>query len=296
MRICAAARRSASWNAPGRSPEARRVLCLVLSLLLGLTSAASAQSRRSAPAEPLPLVIVDAGHGGVDKGATGPGGTREKDVALAVARRLAALLREEGRYEVRLTRDRDTLIALRERARRANAWRGQDGRAALFVSIHCNASDHRTARGVETFFLSEARTEDARRVAQRENAAQRFENGNGRFDPLTFILRDLQQNQYLRESSDGAALIQARLASTHPGPDRGVKQAGFVVLDGAFMPAVLVEIGFITNPAEERLLRSREHQDRVARSLARGVRDFFGRPAAARVASETQAQPRSTQP
>ncbi|MBA2245192.1 MAG: N-acetylmuramoyl-L-alanine amidase [Gemmatimonadota bacterium] len=272
---------------PGKPPSQLMLLPLLLALLLGSPSLGLAQRNGSSPADAPRLVIIDAGHGGVDKGATGPGGTREKDVALAIARQLAELLREAGSYEVRLTRERDTLVALRDRTRMANAWRGDGGREALFISIHCNASDHRTARGVETFFLSEARTADARRVADRENSAQRFESDAQQMDPLSFILRDLQQNKYLRDSSDGAALIQARLASTHAGPNRGVKQAGFVVLDGAFMPAVLVEIGFLTNPTEERLLRDREHQRQIARSLARGIGDYFARPSGARLANDS---------
>ncbi len=271
---------------PGRSPRLAGLLLLLLSFLLGSPGAALAQQKKSAP-PPRKLVIIDAGHGGVDVGAVGPGGTREKDVALAVARQLTAILREDSSFEVRMIRDRDTLVALRERTRRANAWRGEGGREALFLSIHCNASDHRTVRGVETYFLSEAKTEDARRVAQRENASQRFESGAGKQDPLSFILHDLRQNKYLRDSSDGAALIQTRLSAAQPGPNRGVKQAGFVVLEGAFMPAVLVEIGFITNPAEEKLLREKEHQRRIAQSLARGVRDFFGRASTVRLAEDS---------
>jgi N-acetylmuramoyl-L-alanine amidase len=236
---------------------------------------------RPAPARPAPgaarrLVVIDAGHGGVDPGARGPSGVREKDVALAVAHRLATLLRQDPTLEVRMTRERDTLIALTDRTRMANRWRSE-GQEALFMSIHANAHERRTARGFETFFLSEARTEDARRVAQMENAAQRFENPGQRLDPLSFILHDLRQNQYLRESSDWAVMIQDRLAAVHSGPNRGVKQAGFVVLNGAFMPAVLVELGFITNPTEERMLADSAHQARLAAQLAYAVRDFFDR-------------------
>jgi N-acetylmuramoyl-L-alanine amidase len=234
----------------------------------------AAAPRREAPRavakRPRPLVVVDAGHGGVDPGARGPGGTREKDVSLAVARRLAALLREDPGLEVRMTRDRDTLIALRDRSRLANLWR-EGERPALFISIHCNANDSRAARGFETYFLSEAKTEDARRVAQMENAAQKYE-GNVELDPLSFILHDLRQNHYLRESNDWAGAIQRELAEVHPGPNRGVKQAGFYVLNGTFMPAVLVELGFITHPREEEMLSDPEHQRQLARGLARSIR------------------------
>lgn len=256
------------------------------------TASAAAPEVRGGPVTPAPsrpapgrtappaaarrkLVVVDAGHGGVDPGALGPGGAQEKMVTLAVARQLAAILREDSTFEVRMTRDQDTLIALRDRARLANRWRGE-GQPALFISIHCNANNSRAARGFETYFLSEAKTEDARRVEQMENAAQRYERDTpGRVDPLSFILHDLRQNKYLRDSNDWAAIIQDELEEVHPGPNRGVKQAGFYVLNGAFMPAVLVEIGFITNPEEEDVLTTSRHQRRIAEGLARSIRTFF---------------------
>lgn len=222
------------------------------------------------------LVVVDAGHGGRDPGARGPGGVREKDVALSVARRLAALLREDPSLEVRMTRDRDTLIALRDRTRMANAWK-DEGQPALFISIHCNANPSRGEKGFETYFLSEARTADARRVEQFENSVVQFEERTSSNDPLSFILTDLRQNQYLRESSDWAQMIQDALEDVHPGPDRGVKQADFAVLRGAFMPAVLVEIGFVSNPREEQVLASRTQQQAIAEQLARSVRGFLDR-------------------
>ncbi|MEX2582433.1 MAG: N-acetylmuramoyl-L-alanine amidase [Gemmatimonadota bacterium] len=233
----------------------------------------------------MPLVVIDAGHGGVDPGARGPSGTLEKTVALQVARELEALLLASGDVEVRLTRDSDTLVPLTERTSMANQWRQAhgEGRPALFLSIHANAHDSRSVRGFETYFLSEANTEDARRVATFENSAQRFEDSGPSGDPLSFILNDLRQNLYLHESSAGAELFQKRLSGVHPGPDRGVKQASFVVLDGAFMPAVLVELGFITNPEDEAMLRTRGEQTRLARQLESAVHDFFRRPSVASI-------------
>lgn len=239
-----------------------------------------AQGQQASGASPRRLVVVDAGHGGVDPGARGPSGMREKDVALAVARRLARLLEDDPRIEVRMTRDADTLIALRDRPRLANAWRAAGGadRPALFISIHANAHSRATAHGFETYFLSEAKTADAARVAAMENAAEQYEDPAERpSNDLSFIFQDLRQNLYLRESSDWARMIQARLGSVHPGPDRGVKQAAFVVLNGAFMPAVLVELGFITNPDEERLLAHPGRQAEMARQLARAISDYFDR-------------------
>ncbi|HZS59854.1 MAG TPA: N-acetylmuramoyl-L-alanine amidase, partial [Gemmatimonadaceae bacterium] len=203
------------------------------------------------------LVVVDAGHGGPDNGMTGPIGSThpilEKDITLAVAKKVATALKARG-IDVVMTRTRDTLIALSDRGKIANEHHGD-----LFLSIHVNAAnpewhDPAAARGFETYFLAEAKTEDAKRVAQMENEAVRFEtNADGtKNDPLNFILNDMKQNQHLRESSELAAIIQRRLAKIHPGPDRGVKQAGFRVLVTAYMPAVLVEIGFGTNAAEAR--------------------------------------------
>ncbi|HEX8692537.1 MAG TPA: N-acetylmuramoyl-L-alanine amidase [Longimicrobium sp.] len=223
------------------------------------------------------LVVVDAGHGGRDPGARGPNGAREKDVTLRVARRVAALLRDDPGFDVRMTRDRDTLIALHDRARLANRWKGE-GQPAVFISIHCNANESRSEKGFETYFLSEARTADARRVEQFENSAVQYEEAPPQ-GALGFILADLRQNHYLRESSDWAQIIQDRLREIHPGPDRGVKQAGFAVLRGTFMPSVLVEMAFISNRGEEALLTDDEAQERFARQLARAVRDYFDRPA-----------------
>jgi N-acetylmuramoyl-L-alanine amidase len=223
------------------------------------------------------LVVVDAGHGGVDPGAHGPNGTREKDITLRVARMVADLLRDDPTLEVRMTRDRDTLIALHDRARFANRWK-DEGQPALFLSIHCNANESRAEKGFETYFLSEARTADAQRVANFENASVQYEEHAASGDALGFILTDLRQNHYLRESSEWAQRIQDGLRAIHPGPDRGVKQAGFAVLRGTFMPAVLVEIGFISNFREEQLLNDREVEESIARQLAESVRAYFGRP------------------
>jgi N-acetylmuramoyl-L-alanine amidase len=242
-----------------------------------------------APAAPRPesgklrrTVIVDAGHGGPDNGMTGPigGGPRiyEKDITLAVAKKLGAALRERG-ADVVYTRTRDTLIALSDRGRIANRSGGD-----LFISVHVNAAnpnwrDPGASRGFETYFLAEAKTEDARRVEQMENEAVRFENGPAVApdDPLGFIISDMVQNEHLRESSELADIIQRRLARIHPGPNRGVKQAGFRVLVTAFMPSVLVEIGFGTNPAEAAYLADPRRQDAIARAIADAAVEYLQR-------------------
>jgi N-acetylmuramoyl-L-alanine amidase len=229
------------------------------------------------------LVVVDAGHGGVDNGMSGPlgGGPKilEKNITLAVARRLGAELSVRG-VDVVYTRTTDTLIALDDRGRIANKSQGD-----LFISVHVNAAnpnwkDPGGSRGFETYFLSEARTEDARRVEHMENDAARFETvpaGIDKDDPLSFILSDMQQNEHLRESSELADLVQARLGKMHPGPSRGVKQAGFRVLVTAFMPAVLVEIGFGTNPREAQYLADPAKQDALASAIANAAMEYLER-------------------
>lgn len=219
-------------------------------------------------------VVVDPGHGGRDPGATGPRGRREKHVTLAVAREIRAALEDDPRVEAVLTRDRDTLIALQDRSQFAIENGGD-----LFLSLHANASRARSARGFETYFLSPARTEEARQVAMRENAAVKYERGEDSPDlsDLEFILADLDQDINVRESSRLAGYTQNSLRPVHSGPDRGVKQAGFLVLVGASgsMPAVLVEMGFLTNPNESRVLASEQGQSRIGASIADAVVRYF---------------------
>ncbi len=237
-------------------------------------SAAAPAARKSR------LVIVDAGHGGPDGGMHGPLAARrqihEKDITLAVARRLRDALETRG-VRVAMTRSTDTLIALSDRGKMANQLRGD-----LFISIHVNAANMawrspQRARGFETYFLAEAKTEDARRVEQMENAAVRFETGSDAKsgDPLSFIINDMAQNEHLRESSDLAETVQRHLARMHPGPNRGVKQAGFRVLVTAYMPAILVEIGFGTNPEEAAFLENPVRQREIADAVAAATLEYF---------------------
>lgn len=234
---------------------------------------ASAAPSRPRGARASHTIIVDAGHGGPDRGMSGPlvKGSRlvEKEVTLAVAMRTAEELRRRG-HKVVMTRTTDTLIALGDRGRIANKANGD-----LFMSIHVNAANPNwknasAARGFETYFLAEAKTEDARRVAEMENASEQYETRADvqKGNPLSFILNDMKQNEHLRESSNLAAIVQQRLARLHPGPNRGVKQAGFKVLVEAFMPAVLVELGFGSNPQEAAFLRNESEQRRMAVALA----------------------------
>lgn len=247
----------------------------------------TAAARRPVAASPTDLpgsrqrvVVVDAGHGGPDRGMSGPllGDARvyEKNITLAVSKQLERALQQRG-IRVVMTRTTDTLIALSDRGRIAN-----DAKGDLFVSIHVNAANPRWAnpggaRGYETYFLAEAKTEDERRVAAMENEAVRFEtradvSGD---DPLGFLLRDMAQNEHLRESLRLADLIQGGMRAVHPGPNRGVKQAGFRVLVTAFMPAVLVEIGFGTNRDEAAYMTSPDKQAELAETIADAVARYL---------------------
>ncbi|MEP6492850.1 MAG: N-acetylmuramoyl-L-alanine amidase [bacterium] len=227
-------------------------------------------------------IVVDAGHGGVDNGMTGPiaGGPRiyEKNITLAVANKLGEQLKSRG-VDVVYTRTADTLIALDDRGRIANRASGD-----LFISIHVNAAnpnwkDPGGSRGFETYFLSEAKTEDARRVERMENESVQLEDGGGKGDrdPLSFILSDMTQNQHLRESSELADLIQQSLGKMHPGPSRGVKQAGFRVLVTAYMPSVLVEIGFGSNPRDAAFISDPRKQDALATAIADAAMEYLQR-------------------
>ena len=218
-------------------------------------------------------VVVDAGHGGEDPGNPGmyfPGRLREKDVALSIAKLLRAELQKRG-IEAIMTRTKDTLIALGDRGRFCRAD------CDLFLSIHVNSLPRRSGfqntSGIETYFLAAARTADEQRVANMENDALRYDTdrGPGNNDALQFILKDLQTNEYLRESAVLAALVQTYAGRGHPGGERGVSQAGFVVLTTARRPAVLVETGFSTNPTDGKFLSSPDGQQRLAQSLADAV-------------------------
>lgn len=248
--------------------------------------------------EPEPLVVViDPGHGGRDLGALGPGGTREKDVALALGR---ALARELGRYpelEVHLTRDSDVLVPIWRRGEWATEVKGD--RSGVFISLHANAMPaDRATRGFETYFLSEARTEHERRVAAIENAPLEGVPGNGGADDtgLGFILNELRNHDHQHWSALLAEMVQEKLAPVHPAPSRGVKQAPFAVITNALMPSVLVEVGFISNREEERLLARPSFHDDVAGALADAVVEFFGRYPPGRTGAPTVGDPPGTGP
>ncbi len=222
------------------------------------------------------VVTIDPGHGGVDPGNLGvffPRGIKEKDVALQVGLLVRQELLRRG-VGVIMTRTTDTLIDLHQRAAFCTE------RCGLFVSLHVNALPKRAgytkARGFETFFLADAKTEDAARVAKMENEAIRFEEPKGEQPSgLDFILKDLQLNEYHRESARLAELMQSHAAEVHAGTNRGVKQAGLAVLTTARRPAVLFEMGFSTNPEDARLMTEARSQRNLAASVADAIVSYL---------------------
>jgi N-acetylmuramoyl-L-alanine amidase len=213
-------------------------------------------------------VILDPGHGGEDPGAIGPTGLKEKDVTLAVTLEVANLLKEEEGIDIYLTRREDCFISLDVRTELANQWGGD-----LFVSIHANAAFNQKASGIETFFNSRyPYGEGAAAVAARENASLGDDDVSGE---VKAILWDLVQNRYRDESNELSHFVQEQLCQAINLEDRGVKSAGFYVLRGAAMPAILVEIGFVSNPWEEQKLRKSEFRKEIARGIFRGIKNYL---------------------
>ena len=227
---------------------------------------------RSGSASPLRTIVLDAGHGGHDPGAQGPTGLQEKDLVLDVTRRVARLVQERLELKVKLSRDGDYFVPLRDRTTFANKER-----ADLFVSIHANAHREAVNEGVETYFLSSEATDTAaRHVAALENSVVQLESpaSRGKMDIVKSILWDLAQSQFQLESSRLAETVQDSMTQSLRIPSRGVKQAGFYVLGGAAMPAVLLEIGFVTNPREEKKLSESRYRDEIARAILEGLAEY----------------------
>lgn len=228
--------------------------------------------------DPVRVVVIDPGHGGFDPGSVGPTGVQEKDVALSVALALAEALQGVPDLVVHLTRDRDVSIPIWERGDMATRLKGDH--PGILISIHANALDDPSPRGLETYFLSEARTEHERRVAALENAAPASGDGGAsrtQDEGLAFILNELRNLDYIHWSADLAAVIHERVADVHPGRDRGVRQAPLAVITNALMPGVLVELGFLSNPDEEQLLTEQAFQRDAAEAMAEAVKAFFRR-------------------
>ena len=232
------------------------------------STAANAMLKADSSFWKLKTVIVDPGHGGRDSGARGLFGLIEKDLTLDIAKRLVSNLQING-VTAELTRDQDSFVPLSERTQYANAKHGD-----LFVSIHINSSTDSNARGIETYFLKPARTQRAIEVALRENGVVELEDNNSEYKELTdqnYILLTMATSQYLKDSEKWAAL-SLNLAKKNTGLTmRNVDQAGFYVLIGASMPAILFECGFLTNPGDAHFLATEPGRQKLADALSESI-------------------------
>jgi N-acetylmuramoyl-L-alanine amidase len=252
--------------APEAPTEPMEVDEIVLSDSTGPSAAEDILSRNSGPTR-LRMVALDPGHGGAEVGAEGRNGLVEKELVLSIARRLREILQERLGLQVILTRDGDRDLALDERTALAN-----NNKADLFISIHADASPSRDATGSSVYFLSYSSSDSEGAVTSARGRASAVSGDSG----LDFILWDMAQASHLSQSSRLAEIFQEELLTTTgtEKANRGIKQNTFRVLKGATMPAVLVEVGFISNPQEEELLKTREHQESLAEALYRGVLRF----------------------
>ncbi len=223
----------------------------------------------------LDTVVIDAGHGGHDTGAIGAGGLREKDLVLPMALKVGQYLEELMDLNVVYTRKDDRFVTLRNRGKIANEAGGK-----LFISIHANAARNRTGHGTETYFLGMHKTDAAQHVMERENSVIQYEsdpNAYAGLNQAALIEQTLAQSAYMRSSEHLAGLVQQQFTQRVGRVDRGVKQAGFYVLWGASMPAILVELGFVTNSQEAAFLNSENGQIYLASAIFRAVREFKAR-------------------
>lgn len=221
-------------------------------------------------------VVIDAGHGGRDPGAIGRAGTFEKDIALSVAKRLGNYIEEHlPDINVVYTRNDDTFVGLEERGSIANEAGGD-----LFISLHANSASNSNAQGTEVYILGQAKTEEALEVMKRENRVIRFEDEDERSEELSpqqLLVYEVANSGYLAVSEVFSGKVDSQFSERAQRPTRGVKQAPFIVLYHASMPAVLVEMGFISNPREEQFLNSEYGQSIIASAIFRAVRNYRDR-------------------
>lgn len=218
-------------------------------------------------------IVIDPGHGGRDPGTHGPTGVKEKDVVLAISKKLKTIIEREMKdVEVLMTRERDEYLSLKERTQFANRKEGK-----LFVCIHANWNRNSTVEGIETYFLGLARSDESLEIARRENAVIKYDEGPTDYSQLTdekIILATMAQNSYNKESQDLASMVLDEVCSETGLRNRGVKQAGFYVMVGASMPHVYVETGFMSNKKEEKLLNKPSFQEDIAKGIFESIKKF----------------------
>ena len=223
----------------------------------------------------LDVIVIDPGHGGKDAGAISINGYKEKDLVLKIAHNLKDLINENmPGTKVVMTRDDDTFIELYQRGQIANQNSGK-----LFISIHLNSMPHKPSpsNGFESYILRPGRTDDAIRVANRENDVVKLEKSQSRYSNLTeeqMIISTMAQNSFIKLSERFASMLQSEVSKTTPLEDRGVNQAGFFVLVGASMPSVLFEGAFLSNPKDEKFISSSTGQQKIAHGMFNAIRKY----------------------
>jgi N-acetylmuramoyl-L-alanine amidase len=221
----------------------------------------------------LDTVILDAGHGGKDPGTMGKRGTKEKNIALDIVKRVGLLLEKNTKLKVIYTRTEDIFVPLWKRTKMANESNGK-----IFISIHLNGNPNKTAYGFETYLLRPGKTEDAIEVASRENEVIKLEDrSNDKYKDLSgenLIMATMAQSMFMKESEELAAMVQEEMSKKVKSKNRGVKQAGFHVLIGASMPNVLIEAGYLTNSNEEKNLRNPKYRQIIANSIYKSIVKF----------------------
>ncbi len=245
-----------------QAPKRKNVIILVLGMFFFSLAYSQTVSKLG-----IKTVVIDPGHGGKDPGAIGPSKIQEKDVVLSVGLKIGTYIKKKyPEIKVIYTRSTDEFIGLAERAQLANK-----NNADLFISLHCNAAENKTAHGIETWVLGLHKTEAALEIAKKENAAILMEDGHEQTyqdfnpnDPDTYIAMIMRQNVHLDQSMQLANFIQRKCVHELKRNDRMVKQAGFMVLYRAAMPAILIELGFLSNVEEEKYLASTKGQDELS--------------------------------
>jgi len=222
----------------------------------------------------LDVIALDAGHGGKDVGAIGASGSYEKDITLSIVKKVGKLIEENWKnVKVIYTRDSDKFVELDERGKIANR-----NQAKLFISVHCNASVNRKADGVEVYLLGLHKTDAALKVAQRENAViveeSNYEERYKNFTEENLIMITMAQNAFVQQSEKLAEIVSNNIARRANRQNRGVKQAGFVVLWTPSMPSILIEVGYISNPNEEKFLASEAGQNLIAEAIFEGLEKY----------------------
>ncbi len=269
-------KKQSTVSTPIKKPERKKISASTANLRESEKAVPADNDFRSAKKKwALDVIVLDAGHGGKDGGTVGVAKTKEKDVALAVVKKLGVFLKKElPGTKVVYTRTDDTFVELDRRGQIANENGGK-----LFVSIHCNATPKKPskANGFEIYILRPGRNEDAVRIAEVENSVIKLEDDPKRYKPLTdeqFIVVSMAQSSFVKYSDMAAAMITAEVKKMRELGVRGVNQAGFLVLVGASMPNMLIETGFLSNKKEEKFLKSSAGQTKLALAICRAIKAF----------------------